>query len=181
MFIFLAFLCLISCKQKKVKDYSSPMNQVNILEVEEEDFFKDYQYGDVKRDTLYLNITLDDCGEWGGPKENIKIYVDSKDNYQLEYKRFKFNCDSIGYYYNQRSPLLDYKKVITLNKKEKDIVSSFFVDLMKAKINEEVYSNAGSVYQLFDRDSTLYLDIHSERKTIMKKFLGFKESLDLKK
>ena len=132
---------------------------------------------DHSNDTLYFNVSIDDCGEWGGPKEEFIIYIDSSDTYQLNYKRYRFNCDSIGVYADNRKKLLEFEKTITLDDPEKKVISDFLLDLMQAKIEEEIDSNAGSAYQVFKSDSTLMVDVASTKKDIELSYYKFKSNL----
>lgn len=174
----LLFLILISCK----KDVADENNIVVTIEtnreyVNEQDFFDDQN----KSDTIYFDAEIDDCGEWGGPRENIKIYSNYKNEKILNYKKFKFNCDSTGYYYNLKNPELDFEKELVINQLEKNLIKKLFQDLMAAKINQKWISNAGSVYKLRSSDSTLYINILTDKTDFNEKYIEFKNELKLTK
>ncbi len=141
-------------------------------QTEEDDFFPEYY----SKDTLSLNVMIDDCGEWGGPEDEFRIYRDSLRQYTMDFKRYSFNCDSIGKYYGIDKPL-EFKKTLVMNDSSKKVISIFFVDLMKAKIQENLKSNGGSRYKLFNNDYTLLIDVYSDEKEIEEEYYKFKKGL----
>lgn len=166
---FFIFLLIVSCnKHEAVENLSVNLNPQTL----EEDFFPEYY----SKDTLSLNVMIDDCGEWGGPEDEFRIYIDSLRQYRLDFKRYRFNCDSIGKYYGKEKPL-EFKKTFILNKVGKKAISDFLVDLMKAKIHENLKSNAGSGYQLFNNDSTLFINVSSTDKRIKEDYYEFKKNI----
>lgn len=170
---FLLMLCLFSSCDRN----TNLQLQENMPE-DEEDFFPGFKVGNIHPDTLYLYVQLDDCGEWGGPPEKFRLYVDSLRQYQLEYKRYRFNCDSIGKYYSRKKPL-ELATTITLNESSKKTVSDFLGKIMRAKISESVDSNAGSIYSIHSNDSTFDVAVYSTKKRIKEDFYIFKKSLGL--
>lgn len=173
VFLLAFLLTVLSCNDTVKTRLANPISE------EKDSFFLNYKKGDIRPDTLYLEVQLDDCGEWGGPPEKFVLYVDSLQHYKLDYKLYRFNCDSVDKYYSLKNKPLDYKASIVLNKKTKKIVSDFFTHILQAKISEQVYSNAGSTYWLYNNDSTLNINVYSEQKEIMEKFRLFKVKLGL--
>jgi hypothetical protein len=174
-FLIFTILFLVSCNRKSDKSIKALQPDIEIGN----QFFPEYAAGDIKLDTLYLSAIPNDCGEWGGPRDEFKMYVDSVNQYKLEYKRFKFSCDSIAYYRNIKKPILAREKLILIDKKSKVLVSEFFTEILKAKMNQRVPSNAGSWYWLRSRDSTLNIEVYSDRDEIKNKFLRFKKDIGL--
>ncbi|RYJ41376.1 hypothetical protein [Flavobacterium beibuense] len=171
--IFISLLsCLISCDTRNKQS-----DRVETKESPQELFFPNYARGDVKNDTLYLEVMIDDCGEFGGPSDNFKVYVDSYRNYRLEYKRFRFNCDSIQYYYELETKPIGLKEDILLNDNKKRILSLFMENLLMGKVSEQVSTNAGSYYHLYNSDSTLNISVHSENGKLENEFYNFKKEL----
>jgi len=121
---------------------------------------------------------IDVCSEWGGPKEYFKIYSNPQDQQILNYKKYKFNCDSIAFYYSNDS-LLQFKKNKILTDIDKKTLSQLFLDLMKAKINEVYGSNAGSVYHLKNSDSTLNISVITDKTDFNEKYIKFKDIMKL--
>lgn len=146
--------------------------------VNQNDFFEEYLLYE-HPDTIHLYAMIDECGEWGGPKEEMKIYPFSTGEFQLNYRKHKFNCDSISFYYTNDS-ILDFEKNIILGKEHKKELSDFFLKLMKAKINERVNSNAGSVFWLTNSDSTMILSIHTGKTDIVDSYQSLIKKLNLK-
>jgi len=169
-------LLIVSCDNKRERNSVS----VRAHDTPDDDFFPKYAGGDIKPDTLYLYTMLDDCGEWGGPRDEYKIYVDAANQYRLDFKRFKFNCDSIGYYNSLDRLPLETQKNLVLGTKSKHVVSQYCMQLIKAKIKEKVNSNAGSFYLIRSVDSTLNVRVHSEKQEIKASYLEFKRKLGLR-
>ena len=166
---FFIFLLMVSCnKHEAMENLSANLNPQNL----EEDFFPEYY----SNDTLSLNVMIDDCGEWGGPEDKFRIYIDSLMRYRLDFKRYRFNCDSIGKYYGEEKPI-EFEKALILNKDDKKIISGFLVHLMKAKIHEKLESDSGDGYKLFDNDSSLFISIRSTDKRIKEDYYKFKKDL----
>jgi len=168
----LVFLLLIILACNREEPVSHKHEHIN--KAENDAFFPEYEHGDVKPDTLYLDVRLDNCGEWGGPLEKFRMYVNSQEQYMLEYKRYRFNCDSISAYYGLKNKPLEYKTTIALTARDKKTISDFLENLIEAKISEQVYSNAGSTYHLHNNDSTLNVAVYSEKEKVMEDFYYFK-------
>jgi len=166
---------MVSCN----KESDTEANELTQKIKNGNEFFPEYAVGDVKLDTLYLSVIPDDCGEWGGPRDEFKMYVDSVNHYNLEYKGFKFSCDSIDYYRNIRKPVLARRELLLLDAKSKDFLSDFFTEILKAKMQQKVHANAGSWLWLRSRDSTLNIEVYSGKDEIKKNFLMLKNNLGL--
>ena len=175
-FVLMLFMLLASCKDKSNEQITLVSPKAVVAD---NDFFPMYKGGITKQDTISLFARIDDCGEWGGPEYTFKIYTNSIGQYYLDYKRFKFNCDSIPYYRSLKKLPLEKHTVLLLNKKSKAIISDFFTRLMKAKIKENVNSNAGSMYSLTSSDSTLMVNVYSDKDEIKDDFVQFKKKLGL--
>ena len=165
----LLLLGLISCSE--VNKHDMIISQQTPLDI---GFFPQFN----SSDTLFLNVRIDDCGEWGGPEDEYRIYRDSLRRYVLDFERYKMNCDSINFYYSKQKPL-ELKKKIVLNETTKKVISNLFVNIMQGKIEEYNGSNGGSIYELFTNDSTLFVRVHSAEKQIEKQYYEFKKGLGL--
>lgn len=175
--VFFISVLILNCKKNENEvlveiNLDSPDNRKYVNET---DFFEDlYLY----KDTLHLYVNIAECGEWGGPREYIEIYNNPDESFILEYKKYKFNCDSIPKYYGNES-ILEIKRELNLSKKDKKYLSRFFTDLMKAKINEVHRSNAGSLFILNNTDSTMILEVVTDKTDIGDKFQSLKKKLKL--
>lgn len=169
--IFIVMLCFVSCTKVKEQKTILPLSQVS----DKEDMFFPQYY---RKDTLYLNVSIDNCGEWGGPEDKFMIYKDSSRQYKLDFKRYKMNCDSIGEYYGKSKPL-EYQKKLVLSSAGKKVISDFLVNIMRAKVEEYNRSNAGSIYEVFNNDSTLFVRVYSRGKRIEEDYYNLKKGLGL--
>lgn len=173
-YIFIFFL--ISCNQKnKQEEIFEIKLDSNFTYVNESDFFEDNSL-----DSISLYVMDDICGEWGGPEEKIEIFSNSIGDKVLNYKKYKFNCDSIHFYYNSK-PIFDYEKSIILSDYEKGKISYFFEKLIKAKIQEKHRGNAGKIFYLKNNDSTLLISILTDKTDISESFNELKSDLKLSK
>ncbi|GEM_PF-2480698 len=175
LFVFFFFF---SCYKKDEALVDITLNSQEREYINKNDFFEEYKYGDIKPDTIYLSVIIDDCGEWGGPREFFKIYVNKENEFVLHFDKYKFNCDSISYYYNNDT-ILDIENKILLKDKEKQALSEFFKELMNAKIQEKLNSNAGSIFILHNTDSTMNVSIHTDKTNIVEKFNLLKKELNI--
>lgn len=171
----LVIVAMISCSKRTDKVEPDIEKQYTL----DDDFFPEYKGGTIKHDTIYLSVVIDDCGEWGGPRDEFKMYVDVSNKYHLNYKRFRFKCDSIGYYNSLGKLPLDKQKDFILNARQKTILSNFYMLLMKAKMKEYVNSNAGSLYSLRSNDSTLNIQVYSNKDEVKDDYINFKRAMGL--
>jgi hypothetical protein len=171
----LMLILVLSCKGNSAANH----NRVDEKSEQSDtvDFFQD-EYGIV--DTLYMDVVLADCGEWGGPREEYKIYEAEKE-YRLEYKRHKYVCDSLEKYYG-KEPVMDKKQSLNLTKADTRLISDFFIELMNEKIGKNpLTSHAGNIFVLYDRDSTLFLSSYTDLKRTEVKYSGLRNKLGLSK
>lgn len=176
IFIYIFLFLLLSCNQKnKQEEIFEIKLDSNFTHVNESDFFDDNL-----SDSISLFVMDDICGEWGGPEEKIEIFSNSIGDKVLNYKKYKFNCDSIDFYYNS-NPIFDYERSIILNDNEKSKISCFFEKLIKAKIQEKHGSNAGKIFHLQNSDTTLLISIVTDKTDISESFYLLKRDLKLTK
>lgn len=128
-------------------------------------------------DTVYLDVMIDDCGEWGGPRERFSLYKDSTKTLKLNCIRHRFNCDSLSHYYLKPKPL-EYNKTIVLDVAKKKVIGDFFMDIMEEKINEKPSDYANHFF-LHTNDSTLIIKVKSKELNLENKFYSFKKNLGL--
>jgi hypothetical protein len=171
----LVIVAMISCSKRTDRVEPDIEKQYTL----DDDFFPEYKGGAIKHDTIYLSVVIDDCGEWGGPRDEFKMYVDLSDEYRLNFKRFRFKCDSIGYYNSLDKLPLDRQEDLVLSARQKNILSNFYMLLMKAKMKECVNSNAGSLFSLRSNDSTLNIQVYSNKAEVKNDYINFKRALDL--
>lgn len=165
---------MVSCKGKVVVSPDKVVEKPD--QVMGNDFFT--QDEGFIMDTLYMDVVLSTCGEWGGPREEYKMYEEGK-KYKLEYIKYRYSCDSLQQYYG-KEPVVDKKKTIDMTVAESQQVSRFFIELMNEKIGRRhLSSHAGNVFVLHDRDSTLLVDVYTDSKRTKSKYLELKKGLGL--
>lgn len=72
IYIPLLLLFIIACDPGAKLSIDDPTVEY-IYENPKDDFFPDMRFGPVS-DTVYLDAMIDDCGEWGGPKDRFALY-----------------------------------------------------------------------------------------------------------
>lgn len=175
--LFLLFTVIFSCDKHNEKVIEKISNKQNTEEIF---FFPKYKFGDKKLDTLFLYVQLDDCGEWGGPKEDFKIYVNKENSYILNYKKYIFDCDSIGKHYSLPQKL-DYSRNIVLKENDKKLIRSYILNLIEQKIMEEDTDHSANYFVLKNQDSTLNIVLASSKIQARETFMKLKTKLKLMK
>ena len=94
--VFALVMLLASCDPRAKLSINNP-NTEYVFQESKDNFFPELRVANVS-DTVYLDAEIDDCGEWGGPKDRFVLYKDSLGSYKLNCVRHRFNCDSIPYY-----------------------------------------------------------------------------------
>ena len=101
-------------------------------------------------DTLKLSAYFDECGEFGGHREQMRIYKirgtipgGSSDTLGADFYVDTVKCASD----NRKRVFVRIKsKVLTVD--DKRLLLNYMGDLLKKALNEGMYSNAGKVYNI---------------------------------
>lgn len=173
--VFALVMLLASCDPRAKLSINNP-NTEYVFQESKDNFFPELRVANVS-DTVYLDAEIDDCGEWGGPKDRFVLYKDSLGSYKLNCVRHRFNCDSIGFYYSKPKSL-EYCKTIVLEPAGKQAVTDFFKNLMVARVGEK-YTDWGNHFYLHNNDSTLVIKVKSDELDLENKFYHFKKQLGL--
>ncbi len=105
---------------------------------------------------MTLEVRYAECGEWGGHQEKLEI-IDSTKKLLLTYKIYRFNCDSLDYYYyNDNPPLLSSKSKF-LEGQDLAEISQYIQKLSQAKLEETCCFHAGEVYSVCNGNSSLVI------------------------
>lgn len=65
-------------------------------------FYDAIELGQFNKDLAFeITTTYAECGEWGGHTEEIIIQSDDKGIIHGMFYKYRYNCDSIGYYYSK--------------------------------------------------------------------------------
>jgi len=114
-------------------------------------------------DTIFIYAKFSECGEWGGHKEIIKVYL--KDTiYFANYIKYDTDCDQMDQY-----GILPLKKVtdtvVNLTKSAEDAINKYCHQLLNAKINEISPGHAGNIFILQNAEETLKISIYDSNKS----------------
>ncbi|WP_312399073.1 hypothetical protein [Chryseobacterium sp.] len=144
LILLLILIFFLNCSEKKIdknSNYDQPKYSFeNIL-----------SYG--KEDTIFIKSRFQDCGEWGGHEELIKIYR-SERKPKLTYIKFRVDCgvrDSLG-------SIIQTKKFIQhilLSNSQQLALMKYMNDLMKFKFLNEEISHSGNSFSLSNTQGDL--------------------------
>lgn len=172
----LAVILLTSCDPRARLSLRNPSIEYTYQD-EPDNFFPEMAYG-VVSDTVYLDAMINDCGEWGGPKDHFALYRDTTGTYKLNCIRYRFSCDSIPFYYGKPKPL-EYNKTIVLGAAGKQAVADLFTNILSAKMSEVLVSDSGNSFFLHNNDSTLSVKVFSGRYIVEQNYYRFKKQIGL--
>lgn len=143
---------------------SSCQKQKSIQSEDNELFLNINELGEYnQRGNILLEAIFDECGEWGGHSEKIRIYVDSSMIAHARYMAYPFNCDSIEYYHDIKhiKPRFD-TTIILDNQKQKSIIT-YMSRLIQAKMTEKFPGHAGQTFAVSKSDSTLIIQVYDSK------------------
>ena len=106
---------------------------------------------------IYLIQRNDKCGEWGGDKEQLRIYKNNPDGrILLDYKKSIINCEDP---YSQKEPAkLIEKDRISSNREILELIEKSIIDLTKHKISTpHSVSHSGIANYIISKDSTILI------------------------
>jgi len=146
-YIKLIFVFLIaSCQNQNVEEGVS--------------FFDDHLLFVSKEPFLNIYCQFEECGEWGGHEEYIKISKKNEEVFQLEYEKYSVNCDTFVTEFDGRGYItlpkkeLAMSKVIEVGDKEKKAILDFSHDMVESKFQEIFPGHAGLTLSISNSDST---------------------------
>ncbi len=132
--------------------------------VQEKTNFFDEQLGLTSEDPfLTIDCVFDECGEWGGHEESIKISRKGHVSFKLEYKKYSVNCDSminvfheVGFILKPKSKLV-MSREIEIKEMEKQAILDFSFDMVRSKFKEEFSGHSGIIISIRTSDSTFQI------------------------
>ncbi|ESU21264.1 hypothetical protein FCR2A7T_06920 [Flavobacterium cauense R2A-7] len=159
IFIIISLL-LLSCDSKEgtqhIKNNPSESEVIFFRENDPAGFTSDMK--------LTLKAEFDECGEWGGHKEEMVIYIKPKKGFHLDYRKFSVNCDSMDAFLNAPIQKLETSKTIKLVDANKISISNYLNRMLKSKINEGFPGHAGNLFSAITSDSTLIISVYDYKK-----------------
>jgi hypothetical protein len=154
---------LTACKQHKADKVEERKQPVA--------FFDPMELGSTNQTSnLKIEARFDECGEWGGHKEEIIISSDKKENIYATYNIYPFNCDSLDYYYSKRDLTPISSTTILLTDKTKKSIVDYIHRLTQSKISERFPGHAGNLFSLVNTDSSLNIQVYDNKDFDVKSF-----------
>ncbi len=93
-------------------------------------------------DTLFIEGHFDDCGEWGGHSEKIRVFRTKEGTIHAAYERDTVNCPDPDLF-NRR--VIERKRA-ELNEEQQALVVSFIQDLVEKSLEETHFGHSGTTY-----------------------------------
>jgi hypothetical protein len=166
-------LCLNSCIEKDKNGVNSVSKTIP--------FFDPVTLGSSGVDaSLNITATFSECGEWGGHRENLRIYVKPSDkkNYYLDYLKTNINCDERdekGYNIEK----IVVQKTIKLNDSNKTSITEYIKRTIDSKVEERFPGNAGNSFSIMNSDSTLVIKVYDSNTKNLKSYNQLLQRLKL--
>lgn len=131
------------------------------------DFFEQELIMSSEEPILNIYCQFDECGEWGGHEEYIRVLKKGRTSFKLEYEKYSANCDNkvqvfdgLGYLIQAQKSLVQTKE-IELKDKEKQAILDFSFEMVKSKFKEDFIGHAGIILSITNSDSTLFISTYS--------------------
>ncbi|MCJ8153565.1 hypothetical protein MKJ01_07280 [Chryseobacterium sp. SSA4.19] len=146
----------------------------------EEPFSKntEYSFEDIldHTDTLSINSRFDECGEWGGHKEYIKIYSSDKKEI-LKYTKYKVNCGNTNHV-GQIIQTKDFSKTIVLSKAQNKAVMYYMNNLLQLKFITQSFGNSGNSFSIKRSDGSLHISHYGSSRLLLNNYNALMNALD---
>lgn len=126
-----------------------------------------------------IKTRFNECGEWGGHFEKMKIYATHKSKkFYLDYKKTKVDCNlaESGNVYSQDTIIT---KTIELNRANDKAIVNYLESLVKSKITSRFPGHSGNYFEAEKSDSTLTVKSYDSRKSSMENYLKLIKKLNL--
>lgn len=171
IFTLISFLILFTnCSKKKTAKETG-------LQQPEFSFENILGYG--KTDTLFIKSQFEDCGEWGGHKELIKIYR-SERKPKLTYVKFKVDCgvrNSLGSIIQTK----ELTRHILLSNSQQLILMKYMNDLMKFQFLKKEISHSGNSFYLYNAKGDLKISYYGNQPLLLNSYNTLMTALKLQK
>jgi len=157
------FLILISCR-KNPESATMEYALKNVLH---------YQ------DTLILKSRFEDCGEWGGHEEEMKVYRSGKEII-LNYIRYSVNCSER----NGSGSIIQHKESsdrLYLSDSQNRAVMDYVTALMKLKFMQQPVGNSGNRFSVENTAGDLHLSCYGSSDVLLENYNILMEELHFDK
>ncbi len=127
-------------------------------------------------DTIFIESQFQDCGEWGGHKEHIKIYYSEK-KILLNYIKYKVNCgnrNNVGQIIQEK----DFSKTIVLSEIQSRGIMNYINNLMKLKFISESFGNSGNSFIVKNSTGSLHISNYGSTSLLLNNYNTLMDVLD---
>ena len=141
-------------------------------------YFNSFELGAYNKNVnVRISARFNECGEWGGHKEEIFLTADKSENFFAEYHVFPYNCDSLMHEISSKNVVPTISKKITLNEKNKLAILRFLHDMMDAIITQDLISHAANNFTIANSDSSLFLSLSTDKASDIANYKSLVETL----
>lgn len=131
------------------------------------------------QDTLIFKSRFEDCGEWGGHEEEMKIYRSGKEII-LHYIRYSVNCSER----NGSGSIIQHKKSsdrLYLSDSQNRAVMDYMTALMKLKFMQQPVGNSGNRFSVENTAGDLRLSCYGSSNVLLDNYNILMEQLHFDK
>jgi hypothetical protein len=149
------------------------------IDLQQPEFSFENILGYGKTDTLFIKSRFEDCGEWGGHEELIKIYR-SERKPKLTYVKFKVDCgvrNSLGSIIQTKQ----FTRHILLSNSQQLILMKYMTDLMKFQFLKEEISHSGNSFYVSNTKGDLRISHYGNQPLLLNSYNTLMTALKLQK
>jgi hypothetical protein len=157
--LLLAFL-IISCNKEESFSKNTESSFENILD---------------HTDTLSIDSRFEDCGEWGGHDEQIKIYSSDKKEI-LNYIKYKVDCGNRNHL-GQIIQTKAFSKTIILSKAQNKAIMDYINNLLKLKFIKQSFGNSGNSFSIERSDGSLHISHYGSSRLLLDNYNALMNNL----
>ncbi|RZM25404.1 MAG: hypothetical protein EOO88_19440 [Pedobacter sp.] len=123
-------------------------------------------------DTVMVLAKFTECGEWGGHKEQSRIYREN-DSLFFDYEKFKVNCDSAVQESYRYSQAFDRGlKRIYVNARKQGIIRNFIDEMIARNFVDEFAGHAGFVLKISTSSSHFNISNYPGDENLYQEFIS---------
>lgn len=162
-FFIIFFLMLISCRKN---------SESAAMEYAFENVLHD-------NDTLLITSRFNDCGEWGGHEEKMKLYRSGREII-LNYIKYSVNCSER----NASGSIIQHKESANsfyLSDSQSKAVMNYMTALIKLKFTEQPIGNSGNMFSVENTAGDLHLSCYGSSYLLLDNYNILMEKLHFDK
>ena len=124
-----------------------------------------------------IKVRFDNCGEWGGHFEKMKLYAKPESKiFLLDYYKTTVDCnlEESSSAYSQDTVVF---KNIELSKSNERAILKYLKSLAEAKVTSRFPGHSGNYYEAEKSDSTFTIKCYDQRRSTLKIYMKLLRNL----